>query len=283
MTQADTNTLYRFYNEKINQPPTADDTLFIELGQFHIVSFVQSAQKDLIKWFEFKNYKEPVSPELLIGYIARLPFEVSVFHKSYVIHNNKDAVLMPSEHHVEHLDQTLLETIAGDLFERIVKNEDVFQWEITNVFGIESYLFNAIQQVLPNASHLHSNSIYLKSIFKQLSDMHEHWMKIYFYPSSFTVLVIKDEKLQLLQSYYYETPEDVIYQLLNITEQLHLDVTSVFVQVSGLIESDSMMYSEMRKNFLEISMEEPFGTLMDDESRLPSHYFTPIFLSPLCV
>jgi hypothetical protein len=283
MIQADSNTLYRFNNENLHQSPAVDDTFFMELGQYHIVSFVQSTQNDLIKWFEFKNYTEPVTPEMVTGYIARLPFDASLSHKSFVIHNNRDAVLMPSEHHVEHLDQTLLSTISGDLFERIVKNEDVFQWEITNVFGIESYLFDALQLALPNASHLHSNSIYLKSIFRQLSDMHDQWMKIYFYPYSFTVLVIKDEKLQLLQSYYYETSEDVIYQLLNITEQLHLDVTSVFIQVSGLIEADSTMYAEMRKNFLEISLEEASVNLNDDRSPIPSHYFTPIFLSPLCV
>lgn len=283
MTQVDTNTLYRFNNENTPSPSAESDTLFMELGQYHIASFIQSSEDAMVKWFEFKQYSETLTPEIITGYISRLPFDAAAFKKSFLIHQSKDAVLIPSEHHIEHLDQTILDTVAGDLFERVVMHEDLFQWEITNVYGVESFLFNAIQQALPQVKHIHSNSIYLKSIFKQLADMHEQWMKVYFYPSSFTVLVIKDEKLQLLQSYYYETPEDVIYQLLNITEQLLLDVTSVYTQVSGLIEESSAMYNELRKNFLEISLEATSQRLQDSEQEIPSHYFTPIFLSPLCV
>lgn len=282
MSYLDSNTFYRFSNEQA-QPNSAEDTLFIELGQNHISSFIQSAQDASISWFEMKQFKEPISTELVEGYIARLPFEAASFEKCHVIHHCIDAVLLPSEHHVEHLDQTILETVSGDLFERVIKSEDVFQWEITNVYGVNTELFTSLEQSLPNASHLHTNSVFLKSIFRQLSDMHEQWVKVYFYPSSFTVLVIKDEKLQLLQSYYYETPEDVMYQLLNITEQLILDVTTLYLQVSGLIDEDSVLYTEMKKNFLEISLEASPVELKQSETATPPHYFTPILLSSLCV
>jgi hypothetical protein len=259
--------------------------LFIELGPRHFASFVTSAAADKVMEYEFFHLDEKISASDLSEYIIDRNFNLNDFQSVTFVHNQKEFVLVPSEFHKSHLDKSVLETIHGDLDHFEIQSDDLSQWEIVNVFGIDASTFESIQQLFPNAGHVHINTIYLKSIFKQLAEMQEQWLKVYFYPSFFNVVIFKDSQLQIMQSFYYETQDDVIYFLLTLTDQLGLDVTSVFMQLSGLIEEESATYKEIKKYFLNVSLEKNIdsNTLLPEDQDQPAHYFTPLFLPAQCV
>ncbi len=259
--------------------------LFIEFGQKHFAYFVVQNNTNTVIEYEVYQLDTPFSESVLLDFFKNHHFDKNDFSSVVIIHNTKEFVLIPTEFHKTHLEKTTIETIHGDLTELELLNDNLAKWEMTNVFGVPKNQFQFLTQLFPSASHVHINSIYLKAIFKQLMDMQEQWVKLYFYPSYFNVVVIKDTQVQIMQSFYYETAEDVIYFLLTLTEQFNLDVTTLAMQISGLVENDSITYKELTKYFLNIELESDVVTrfLINDEDPRPSHYFTPLFLSAQCV
>jgi hypothetical protein len=99
------------------------------------------------------------------------------------------------------------------------------------------------------------------------------------------VFALKGDQLLLAQSFYYETKEDVIFHLLNLSDKYNIDLTEALVEVSGLVDEESGTWKELNRYVLRISMEEPTG---HTESAvriegIPSHFLTPILLISKCV
>ena len=259
--------------------------LFIELGQRHLASYVVNSKTNQIFAYEFFQINDKLNPSLLNGYIIDKNFSLNDFEAVFFVHNQKEFALVPSDFHKTHISNTILETIHGDLITLHTQSDELPQWKIVNVFGIEKSIYDTILAILPDAKHIHVNSIYLRSAFKQLANMEEQWIKVYFYPSYFNVVVIKDAQLQIMQSFYYETADDIIYFLINLTDQFHLDVTTLHMHVSGLIEEEFTTFNELKKYFLNVSLEinPELHFVKGQEPQQPLHYFTPLFLSSQCV
>jgi hypothetical protein len=259
--------------------------LFIELGQRHLASFVVNSANNQILAYEFFQLNDKLTPSLLNGYIIDKNFNTNAFDGVFFVHNQKEFALVPSDFYKPHLENTILETIHGDLIPLQIYSDELPQWEIVNIFGIEKSIYDTILAILPDAKHFHINSIYLKSAFKQLVNMPEEWIKVYFYPSYFNVVVMKDAQLQIMQSFYYETADDVIYFLINLIDQFQLEVTELQIQVSGLIEKEFMTFKRLKKYFQKVSLElnPDLQFLKGQKPFQPLHYFTPLFLSSQCV
>ncbi|MEY2835874.1 MAG: hypothetical protein RLZZ557_1536, partial [Bacteroidota bacterium] len=112
-----------------------------------------------------------------------------------------------------------------------------------------------------------------------------NWIKIFFYPSSIQVFAFKGDQLLLAQTFYYETKEDVIFHLLNLSDKYNIDLTEALVEVSGLVDEESGTWKELNRYVLRIAFEEPAGhaeAAVKIEG-IPMHFLTPILLIPKCV
>ena len=75
----------------------------------------------------------------------------------------------------------------------------------------------------------------------------EDKLNIIFYPQRIVLKLNKKGRTELINSFCYDTAEDVSYILLNTCKQF--DVENIPVEVSGLIEKDSALYKEIYKYF----------------------------------
>jgi hypothetical protein len=105
---------------------------------------------------------------------------------------------------------------------------------------------------------------------------------IHFTPRFFRLLVKKGQAVQLVQTYAYKTPLDVIYYLLKICYEFGLNQSEVFVIVSGLIDRDSAMYNELYNYFLNLHFAMAPSFSLPDEGH-PPHYFTSLYNLAACV
>ena len=98
-------------------------------------------------------------------------------------------------------------------------------------------------------------------------------------------MLLKDGKLQVVQTYLYKSPEDVAYYLLHICESFDADVNNITVVLNGMIGQDSRLYNEICKYFLDIR----FGSLPEGiaypeaVNEYPAHYFSHLFAIAQCV
>ena len=276
---------FGFSNENTASAIEGAAKLCIEVGQFHVALTISNASGDLVSLFDLYTAKQKIDSSFLHSVLATEKLEGVQFSDVILIHNQKEMVLVPSSLYKQELDAVLIDTIHGDQKEYSIAVDDVHQWELHNVFGSSSEMLELVLHQYPQARQVQYMSACLRGIFRTLTEDVNQWIKLYVLPSCFNLVVLKGEQLQIAKSFYYETPEDILYHLMNVVDKFGLDTSEAVVEVSGLLDSSSATWKELGKYFLNISMEKstsfPGGN--ENNADLPSHYFTPFLLVPRCV
>ena len=92
----------------------------------------------------------------------------------------------------------------------------------------------------------------------------------------------KNGSLLFINTFSYNTNEDVLYILLNTCQQFEAE--NIAVEISGMIEINSILAEEIYKYFSSVSFAKlPAGCNFSEEiQRLPSHYFSYLFETDVC-
>ncbi len=153
------------------------------------------------------------------------------------------------------------------------------EWQLMNAYSIPASIFNIISDQYPLAQFIHAYTTGLK-IYNGFVDADQ--IDIHFSTRYFRVLVKKNKQLHLAQTYSYKTPLDVVYYLLKICYEFQLHQSEVSLIVSGLIDKDSAMYSELHNYFINLHFAQgPAFSLPENEH--PHHYFTSLYNLAACV
>ncbi len=258
--------------------------LCIEVGEFHVALTISNLSGDLISNFDLYASKQKIDVAFLKSVLSSEKLGGFQFSDVILIHNQKEMVLVPSSLYKKDLNSVLIDTIHGDQLEYSIAVDDVHQWEMHNVFATSSELLELVLEKYPQARQIQYMTVCLRGIFSTLTEVNQ-WIKLYVLPSCFNLVVLKGDQLQIAKSFYYETPEDIIYHILNIVDKYGLDVSEVILEVSGTLDSSSVTWKELGKYFLNISMEKSpsISAVNANNADLPSHYFTPFLLIPRCV
>lgn len=149
---------------------------------------------------------------------------------------------------------------------------------IMNVFRVDNdrYDFFSQQFRKPVWHHTYSNII-RRIAFKSFVYPSE-FISVQFYSTSMIVLVLREGNFHLIQSFSYENPEDVLFHLLNISNQLELFSEKLTVQISGVIDLEFQLYRELIKYFKNVIVQnmKPSALFLDTKEH-PPHFFTPFF------
>lgn len=276
---------FGFSNENTSSAIDGSAKLCIEVGQFHVALTISNTAGDLVNHFDLYTSKQKTDLDFVESALASEKLEGIQFADVLFIHNQKEMVLVPSSMYNEDLNAVLIDTIHGDPMEYSISVDDVHQWELHNVFGSSSKILGLVLDKYPQARKVQYMSACLRGIFRTLTEDMNQLIKLYVLPSCFNLVVLKGEQLQIAKSFYYETPEDIIYHLMNVVDKFGLDVTEAIVEVSGLLDSSSATWRELGKYFLNIKLEDApsLSGINTNNSDLPSHYLTPFLLVPRCV
>ncbi|MGI8636230.1 MAG: DUF3822 family protein, partial [Segetibacter sp.] len=148
---------------------------------------------------------------------------------------------------------------------------------IINTYKIEHDRFDWINRNCKKTTFHHTYSSIIRRISGISSD-NSHLIVVQFYNTFMIAAVVKDGNLQLIQSFVYDKPEDVLYYLLNIAQQFEMFTASLTVQISGMINLEFKLYRELITYFKTVIVEngdEAYAKVNVGEH--PVHYFTPFF------
>ena len=101
-------------------------------------------------------------------------------------------------------------------------------WDTVNVFAIPKTIQTALSQLFPNTIIEQHLSYFLST---QVKTQHENSIFIWTRPKMMDVIVFKNGKLNLLNSFSYQTAEDFTYHTLNIIDQLSIDTEKCKVRL----------------------------------------------------
>lgn len=275
---------FSFLSNSASFPLKDESKLYIELGQFHMGVIIVNCLRNEIESFDLYPSKPGTGSTVLKAILSSERISGMLFSEVVMIHNQKEFVLVPSSLYNQDLNQSIIETIHGDQVDLTISTDEVHHWNLNNVYGTDKLLVSLILDVFPHVQQVQFMSACLRSVFQTMKEDIGAWIKLYILPSTINVVALKGKQLQIAQSFYYESPEDIVYHILNLAQKYQLDLSEAVVEVSGLIETESATWKELKKYFMNIELEH--STSLSPEmqaSDIPSHYFTPFLLVPQCV
>jgi hypothetical protein len=229
--------------------------------------------------YHFDKNKPPVGFPIALQIVFHQKEILSKkFKKVCVVYSFRESVLIPFSLYDRQKDSTLMNMMFGDLTSNQTILTDVITDEsVYNTYRVSAAISEVIQNQFPDASNMHQYTLLLKK-----PTVETDHLSVIFYAQKIIVCLIKDGKHQLVNSYNYQTPEDVSYVLMNICDQFKIE--NAHLIITGLLEENSPLYKEIYKYFNEIEFATlPEGSLYSEEiTKFPSHYFSYIFAIDQC-
>ena len=254
----------------------AVDTMLIELGQtFCSLVSVNSATKSaqFIGVYTFDTF----SLENSIDHMLKIISEKGPGFKNIIISPAfPEALLIPNKfyHHKSYLLNSVYN--QNHFFSL---TDPIAEWQLINVYAIPVAVHKKLSEKFPSASYIHAYTPLLKIYNGFISD---NQISAHFIGKQFRVLVKKQHHVQLVQTYSYSSPMDVVYYLLKICTEFQLSQEESHIIISGFIDEDSALYKELHNYFLNLHFATSSTVLMPAHEH-PNHFFTSIHNLAACV
>ncbi|OIR00628.1 hypothetical protein GALL_173190 [mine drainage metagenome] len=268
------------YGELETQSPFNSDQLVLELSNTHIAMMVKFSGKKHVGAFELFGFDSNAMGWYDIFHQVRV--ESIILDRSYndtrLFFNLNEAVVMPAQAFNTNAADAYLTAVHGDSTNHIIRYDNIVSDAgLINVYRIKKSLHDIVNSNLMMVTPRHVYSKLLENVLNNNVIFQGAFLKLDFYNNQMNVVLLKNGILHLIQSYSYQTPDDVLYYLLNIAEKFDISTTETPVEVSGLIDIKSQYFDYIEKIFKQIS----FETLKADNifsnysGEYPPHYFTP--------
>lgn len=258
--------------------------LILEIGDknFSYLVVNKSTQRLIaLKDFVLDQQTSRSMTERIAEVIASDPLLSNEYRETVVIYSSAESNIIPSAWNNDEFDRAVTQLVYGNVQRGIIVREPIDRWDLVNVYRISREMQSFVEQSFAPTKVYHVYSLMLAT-----SDREEGKaaISLRFYSDKFIALVTRNGELQLIQSFSYQAREDVSYQLLAICEQFDLDSGSVQLLVSGLIDKQSVLYSELEKYFLQINSDDRTGDIntLGAMTDLPAHYFSPLLSFASC-
>ena len=261
--------------------------LLIEVGE-KMFSYVVY-NKEERRFLGLRQYNLDYTPgktmlENLLDIISNDELLQIPFKEAFVIYNYTDSSFLPEKvFHIE-LNQPVTEIIYGNARKGLMLSEKVNGWKMYNIYRVPREIHALLQRKFASGNYWHYYTLLLNEGQTQTST-DEQVIKMVMRSDQFLVAVFKGTNIQLMQSYSYQTPDDVSYYLLAICNRFSISQEKVTLIVSGLLDEQSRLYQELLKYFLQVQWDRLPDSVKLDASfaAFPDHYFSPLLKMALCV
>lgn len=269
------------------QDELLDSILLIEVSE-KLIGYVvyNKEQKQLLglRQYHLDISAEKPTAQALSEIIANDSLLQQHWKEAIVVYNFPDSSLLPDQYFDIGMNKLITDLLFGNAFKGLVLSEKIPAWDVYNIYRVHREIHALLQQRFAGGRYWHYYSILLAAIDKE-SDMPAYLLQCVFYPEKFVVGFFKGRNLQLIQTYQYETPEDVSYFLLKICRQFDVTQEHLKLIVSGLIEQQSTLFTELMKYFKDIECDQVPEAIQTKGllQSFPQHYFSPILKMAICV
>jgi hypothetical protein len=163
-------------------------------------------------------------------------------------------------------------------------NTKVFETDFFAFDAIENYQMNNVYIPYVNMNNFfidqygtfdykHATSILVEKILDLSKDSFEHKMYVHVNETHFEIVIIRNQKLELYNSFDYKTPEDFLYYILFTAEQLHLNPETFQLDFLGIIDEEHPLYKIAFKYIRNVSLMKVDTLNMDyTEKEIREHF-----------
>lgn len=271
-------TLFEILSSK---PDTENCKLICEVSNEGFSFFIRNEDSNFFLGFGVYHYDKNKPAVGLPIDLKVLFHQKEIFSQSFkdvcVIYSFPESALVPSVLYQKEKESSLMKMMFGDVNAEDGRHTDIINPGLLNCYRIPVPVSEVINEHFPQAKIKHQYSIILEQ-----SKCEDNQICLIFYTQKMVVYVRKEGKIQFINSFDFQEPEDASYHILNVSKQLNIENPRLLVH--GLIEEKSPLFTDLYKYFEEIKFAElPDNNFYtEDITQFPAHYFSHIFAVNSC-
>ena len=207
------------------------------------------------------------------------------FHSRRIIIANSRSTLIPSALFSQNEKQDYLDFNIERDGNDIVHHDWLENLGIYNIYCIPEQLQNNINVIFPGAKLCHVSSVLIESLFvnyKNLMGAGRMFMNVR--DEEFDLMIFNGKNLTYFNSFSFKAPEDLVYYVIFVMEQMNLNPEETPLVLVGQIEKKSSTYDLLFRYIRNIDFagrNEKFNYsyVLED---IPGHHFYTLFNSEQC-
>lgn len=179
-------------------------------------------------------------------------------------------------------DQLLLSSLIQSTDEILIDEIQPIQAKV--IFAVPGEIYNIITAHFTNVEFHHTVTATAGYLISNRRNTIEHLVNINMHSSFFEVTVTKGSRLILYNNFDYHSAEEMVYYILFICEQLHLNPETVHVQFSGKLKAVDAPFLLTEKYFRHTEFAPRPGNYAYDMSlnEIPDHAHFNLFSQVIC-
>ena len=159
-----------------------------------------------------------------------------------ILHNNNLSTFVPTalfdEEYLGSYLQFNTKVFETDFF----AFDTLEKYEMNNVYIPYVNMNNYFIDQFGSFDYKHANTILVNKLLDLSKNIEDRKMFVHVCEGHFEIVVIQNQKLQFFNSFEYKTPEDYIYYILFIAEQLQLNPEHFKLEILGIINEEDEYY-----------------------------------------
>jgi hypothetical protein len=165
-----------------------------------------------------------------------------------------------------------------------ILTDELRQVEARNVYSIPENLYQTITKWFPGVEVRHTATALIEFLLsvnknsmaeKMVVNVHHHFIEL---------IVTRGKEILYFNYFNFESPEELVYYILFICEQLHLNPENVDLQFAGIIHATDSSYALTQKYIRNISfVQRPENyTYSSGLNSVPAHFHLNLFSQLVC-
>jgi hypothetical protein len=204
----------------------------------------------------------------------------SQYSRTDVIYCTNQSIITPQQLFKKDEIAHTLNLLYGDAPMYELKYDLVLKHQMCVMYRLQSGIHKVITNKFSKALLWHQNSLLLQV----QPDIH-NLLYCYFNEGIISVMLRKENQLQIVQNFAYNTVDDAVYNILNVCRCYGVNAMETTITASGMIEETSKLHTDLKKYFSDIEFLQ-IPTMFEDSNAVqqyPSHYFSHFFALASCV
>ncbi len=113
-----------------------------------------------------------------------------------------------------------------------------------NIFSMPSDLTTLMINKFPEIIFVHHNNVFITDLVTRAENLKFKlpYIQINVNSKSFDIGIYKDNKFQMINTYYFDNENDFIYYVLNTINQYDIKLNKAYINFSGFVEKDTEFY-----------------------------------------
>ena len=230
---------------------TSGSTLVLLLGNGYLSYSINDDIAKKVHTWNVYNYSGNAI-DAIYALLQKHPELKNDFRNRYFITDTASCVLIPGSIADDVLSHQVLQHSIGDLLNATVLKQELPNRGAVCCFALPKVLEEYLRSNFPGIGikHLHAEWLHAKP--STGVDI-----KLCFLYQQMHVCIQKEGQLLLMQQYPFETPDDALYAILNVADQLQIDLKVCPIVLEGMIDQQSALAVKLQQYLPHIVWNEP--------------------------